>query len=85
MCRLTERGGEYTMQVLYGKGKTPPAWEESGWTKPAPQLPALEIELSDIDAFAQKVACQHYIIAYGDNRNQIRELCYVLGIGYMEI
>ena len=80
MCRLTAIDGEYYMHMVNGFGKTPPKWEEAGWTQPAPQLPGLEIELSDVPAFAEKVMCQHYIIAYGDQRELIEDLCSILGI-----
>ncbi len=80
MCRLTCIDGEYYMHMVNGFGKTPPKWEEAGWTQPAPQLPGLEIELDDVEDFAEKVMCQHYIIAYGDQRALIEELCGILGI-----
>jgi L-fucose isomerase-like protein len=80
MCRLTCVDGEYYMHMVKGNGKTPPKWEEAGWTQPAPQLPGLEIELDDVEAFAQNVMCQHYIIAYGDNTALVEDLCAILGI-----
>ena len=80
MCRLTCIDGEYYMHMVKGFGKTPRKWEEAGWTQPAPQLPGLEIELEDVEDFADKVMCQHYIIAYGDNRELIGDLCAILGI-----
>ncbi|MBQ2719100.1 MAG: hypothetical protein IJF73_03425 [Clostridia bacterium] len=80
MCRLTAIDGEYYMHMVKGFGKTPPKWEEAGWTQPAPQLPGLEIELSDVPDFAEKVMCQHYVIAYGDRRELIGDLCEILGI-----
>ena len=80
MSRLVYKDGEYTMQVILGNGKTPPKWEECGWDQPAPQLSALEIEIGNVEKFADKVACQHYIITYGDNRSKIQSLCSILGI-----
>jgi hypothetical protein len=71
------------MHVILGNGKTPPKWEECGWDQPAPQLSALEIEIPDVENFAQNVACQHYIITYGDNRAKIADLCGMLGIDVM--
>ncbi|MBR6572352.1 MAG: hypothetical protein IKK77_01360 [Clostridia bacterium] len=81
MCRLFYRDGKYYMHLLKGEGKTPPKWEEAGWTQPAPQLPGLEIFLPDVEKFAQNVMCQHYIISYGDNTELIENLCDILGIG----
>lgn len=85
VCRLTWADGRYTMHMLRGNGKTPPKWEECGWDQPAPQLSALEIELADVEAFAEQVACQHYIITYGDQRENIRSLCRILGIDVLEL
>ncbi len=80
MCRLTSCGDQYYMHMVYGEGITPRKWEEAGWTQPAPQLPGLEIKLDDVEDFAQKVMGQHYIIAYGDQRQRVQNLCDILGI-----
>ena len=80
MCRLTAVNGEYYMHLVKGEGITPRKWEEAGWTQPAPQLPGLEILLPDVEDFADKVMCQHYIISYGDNTELITNLCDILGI-----
>ena len=80
MSRLVYKDGKYTMQVILGEGKEPPKWEECGWDAPAPQLSALEIKIGDVEKFADNVACQHYIITYGDNRKKIADLCSILGI-----
>ena len=85
MSRLVYKNGKYLMHVLLGEGRTPPKWEECGWDQPAPQLSALEIGLPDVERFAQNVACQHYIITYGDNRTQLRNLCALLGIEVVEL
>ena len=85
MSRLIFKGGKYTMQIILGDGKTPPKWEECGWDQPAPQLSALNIKIPDVERFAENVACQHYIITYGDNRQAIRNLCAILGIDVLEL
>lgn len=85
MSRLTFKDGKYTMQIIAGEGKTPPKWEECGWDQPAPQLSALEISIPDVERFAENVACQHYIVTYGDNRQAIRNLCAILGIDVLEL
>ncbi len=84
MARLCYIDGKYYMHLLKGEGKRPPKWEECGWTQPAPQLPGLEIFLDDVEKFADNVMCQHYIISYGDNREKIKDLCKILGIGIIE-
>ena len=80
MCRLVYTNGKYYMHMVTGEGKTPPKWEEAGWTQPAPQLPGLQIFMDDVEKFAQNVMCQHYIISYGDNTAIIKDLCAILGI-----
>ena len=85
MSRLTYMNGKYVMQMVLGVGQTPPKWEECGWDQPAPQLSALEIILPSVERFADNVACQHYIITYGDNRAKIKNLCSILGIEVFEM
>ena len=80
MSRLFYDNGKYKMHLVVGEGKTPPKWEEAGWTQPAPQLPGLQIFLPDVEKFAQNVMCQHYIISYGDNTEIIKNLCDILNI-----
>ena len=80
LCRLTSCGDKYYMHMVKGEGVTPRKWEEAGWTQPAPQLPGLEIKLADVEDFAQKVMCQHYIVAYGDQTEKMQNLCRILGI-----
>jgi len=81
LCRLAGRGDHYRMHIITGNAVSPRPWEEAGWEQPAPQLPGLEI-LPDVpvDDFAQKVLGQHYILAYGDQRASLTDLCRLLGI-----
>jgi len=81
LCRLVSSGDRYRMHAVAGEARTPRAWEEAGWAPPAPQLPGLEIALdSPVEEFAQKVLGQHYVLAYGDCRRTIGDLCAVLGV-----
>ena len=81
ICRLASRGDRYRMHIATGEAVTPRRWEEAGWEPPAPQLPSLELVLDgSVDGFAQKVFGQHYIIAYGDHRQQLADFCELLGI-----
>jgi L-fucose isomerase-like protein len=81
LCRLASRGDRYRLHLVTGEAVTPRPWEEAGWSPPAPQLPSLEVILdSPVAEFAQKVLGQHYILAYGDHREQFEELCRLLGI-----
>jgi L-fucose isomerase-like protein len=81
LCRLASRGDLYRLHVLMGEAVSPRPWEEAGWTPPAPQLPSLEVILDGgVDDFAQNVCGQHYILAYGDIRAQLADLCNLLGV-----
>jgi L-fucose isomerase-like protein len=81
LCRLASRGDRYKMHIVTGEAVTPRSWEEAGWDYPAPQLPGLEVVLDEpVPDFAQKVLSQHYIIAYGDHREQLIDLCWLLGV-----
>jgi L-fucose isomerase-like protein len=80
ICRLASRGDRYRMHIATGEAVSPRRWEEAGWEPPAPQLPSLELVLDgNVDGFAQKVFGQHYIIAYGDHRQQLADFCQLLG------
>ena len=80
IARLYNTGDRYFMHFCTGEGRLK-SWEEAGWDYPAPQLPSLEIFLdTEIEAFAQKVAGQHYIIAYGNFSGQLRDFCYLKDI-----
>jgi hypothetical protein len=60
---------------------SPRKWEEAGWAPPAPQLPSLEVVLDgSVDECAQQVLYQHHMLAYGDRRQQLVDLCKLLGI-----
>jgi L-fucose isomerase-like protein len=81
ICRLASRGDRYTIHVVHGEAVPPRPWEEAGWEPPAPQLPSVEfVPDCTMDEFSQRVFGQHYIIAYGDQRQQLADLCKVLGI-----
>ena len=93
LCRLASRGDRYRMHIATGQAVAPRRWEEAGWEPPAPQLPSIEVILDGtvpgtaghaIEAFAQEVLAQHYIIAYGDCRAQLVDLCRLLGIDVIE-
>ncbi|MEA3401319.1 MAG: hypothetical protein U9R79_08790 [Armatimonadota bacterium] len=84
LARLTHTGDHYMMHIVTGEANSPGAWEEAGWTPPAPQLPSLEIVLdSPVEEFIQQVLSQHYIISYGDNTEALRDLCAILGVAVL--
>ncbi|MCD6598245.1 MAG: hypothetical protein J7L04_11185 [Bacteroidales bacterium] len=80
MVRLSNTGSQYTMHICTGEGKLK-SWEEAGWDQPAPQLPSLDIFLDvPVSDFIQKISGQHYIIAYGDHTQTLRDYCYLTDI-----
>ncbi len=80
LARLSNTGDQYTMHICTGEGKLK-SWEEAGWDYPAPQLPSLEIFLdSPVEDFAQNISGQHYIIAYGDHLQAIKDFCFLKDI-----
>ncbi len=81
LCRLAQRRGQYVLHIALGDAKTPRAWEEAGWTPPAPQLPGIEFVLQgDMEEFSQNVMGQHYIVSYGDNTAVLKEFARLSGI-----
>jgi L-fucose isomerase-like protein len=81
LCRLTYTGDRYGLHLATGSARTPQPWEEAGWAPPAPQLPSLEIGLdTPVEPFIQNVLGQHYILAYGDQRGPLSDLCGLLGV-----
>jgi L-arabinose isomerase len=80
LARLSNTGDQYVMHICTGEGKLK-SWEEAGWDYPAPQLPSLEIFLDvPVEDFTQKISGQHYIIAYGDHLQSLKDFCYLKNI-----
>lgn len=81
-ARLFYLNGKYKMHVYTAEAKNPPACNEYGWDDPAPQLPSLEVfpDSCTVEGFAQKVACQHVIVAYGDFVEEIKDFCKLMDI-----
>ncbi len=84
LCRLLTKDGKYFMHLFCGQASQPRRWEESGWEQPAPQLPSLEV-VPDcaMEEFAGKVSSQHIIVAWGDHRDALEQLCQLLGVGVL--
>jgi len=81
-ARMYYMGSKYKMHVYTAEAKNPPAWNEYGWDDPAPQLPSLEVfpDSCTVEEFADKVACQHVILAYGNFVEEIKDFCKLLDI-----
>jgi len=81
-ARLAYMKGKYKMHVYTAEAKEPPAWNEYGWDDPAPQLPSLEVfpDSCTVEEFAQNVACQHVIVAYGNFVEEIKDFCKMMDI-----
>ena len=80
--RLFYINGKYKMHVYTAEAKEPPQWNEYGWDDPAPQLPSLEVfpDSCTVEEFAQNVACQHVIVAYGNYTEAIKDFCRMMDI-----
>jgi len=84
LCRLTYTGDRYSLHLVAGTARAPRPWEEAGWAPPAPQLPSLEITIDGAaEDFVQKALGQHYILSYGDNTEELKDLCGLLDIAVM--
>ena len=80
LARLSNTGDRYTMHMVTGTAK-PRAWEEAGWEQPAPQLPSFEVTLDKpVEDFAENISGQHYIIAFGDHLQLLKDFCYLKNI-----
>jgi L-fucose isomerase-like protein len=84
LCRHLPQNGGYALHIVTGTAVAPRAWEEAGWQQPAPQLPGLEIILdTPVEEFAGKVACQHYILSYGDLTGPLKAFCHLNQIAFI--
>ena len=78
LTRFLPHDQGYAVHAVTGTAVTPRPWEEAGWQQPAPQLPGLEIILdTPVEEFAEKVACQHYILSYGSCISQLKAFCHL--------
>lgn len=81
-ARLFYMDGKYKMHVYTGTAKAPKPWNEYGWDDPAPQLPSLEVfpDSCTVEEFAERVACQHVIVAFGNYMEEIKNFCKLMDI-----
>lgn len=85
VARLGYRGEDYFIHLLRAEGEKPRRWEELGWNPPAPQFPGLELKLGvPVERFVDQVLSQHYLIAYGDHVEAVKDVCKLLGVGVIE-
>lgn len=86
LVRLFRSGDRYGLHVTLADAETPEKWEEAGWAPPAPQLPGLEMKFGyNSDRFLAGVQGQHYIVAYGDITNRLRDFCSITGIDFVMV
>lgn len=75
LARLGVKEGSYIMHVTYGV--TTETELRQGL------FPALEVELKgNIENFIENILSQHYAVAYGDLRNELRDFCSLMNIKY---
>ena len=84
IARIAGKDGGLVLHCAHGQAVTPEKWEEAGWAPPAPQLPSLEVVLDGgSEAFLANVMGQHYIVAYGDWRRDLRDFCAMNGLAFI--
>lgn len=85
LARLGYRGENYFLHVAKAQGERPRRWEELGWNAPAPQFPGLELTLDiPVERFVEKIVSQHYLIAYGDHVDAIKNVAKLLDVQIIE-
>jgi L-fucose isomerase len=81
LARLGARRGRFKLHFAAGQADLPPPFHEVG----CPTYPFMNVALAgDPAAFMQQVPSQHYAIAYGDVRAELRTLCRLLDIEAIE-
>lgn len=77
LARLGARRGRFKLHFAAGQAELPPPFHEVG----CPTYPFVNVALDgDTAAFMQQIPSQHYAIAYGDVRAELRALCQLLDI-----
>jgi L-fucose isomerase len=77
LARLGARRGRFKLHFATGHAGLPPPFHEVG----CPTYPFVNIALNgDIAAFVQNVPGQHYAIAYGNAREELKALCHLLDV-----
>ena len=77
VARLAARGDEYKMHITTGTTVDTFNWHEVN----CPPPPATDVLLDDdLKWFAKNIASNHYGMVYGDVRNELVDLCQMLGV-----
>jgi len=81
LARLTHIEGKYTMHIVTGMAEQPRKWIELGWPFPDNAYPSLEIILDgSVEDFDKALSAQHFGLSYGDCKQELQDLCQLLGI-----
>jgi L-fucose isomerase len=81
MARLGARRGRFKLHFATGQAELPPPFHEVG----CPTYPFVNVAMDDdVAAFMQQVPSQHYAIAYGDVKAELRTLCRLLDVDAIE-
>lgn len=77
LVRLSPYKGGFKMHIAGGEAELPPPFHETG----CPVYPFVNVAMDgDTAAFMQNLGSQHYAIAYGDVRKELKLLCAMMGI-----
>ncbi len=81
LARLAAHKGGFKLHVAGGQAVLPPKFHEIG----CPPYAFFAVRLDgDTDEFMQRLCSQHYAVAYGDVRAELRALCSLLDIVLVE-
>lgn len=77
LARLAAKGDDYKMHLTTGRTERSEPWSEVN----CPPLPGTDVVLDDDPAwFAHTIASNHYAMVFGNVRQELLELCGLLGI-----
>jgi L-fucose isomerase-like protein len=81
LARLAAHRGGFKLHIAGGQAVLPPKFHEVG----CPPYAFFSVRLDgDTDEFMQRLCSQHYAVAYGDVRAELRALCRLLDIVAVE-
>jgi L-fucose isomerase-like protein len=79
LAALAEDGEGYRMHIVTGEARERPQWVEMG--VPLPPWPSVSFYPdSSVRSILDHVLSQHFAVVYGDYAEELKDICYLLGI-----
>ncbi len=79
LCCLAEDAEGYRMHIVSGEGRKPPQWVEMG--VPLPSWPSVKFHTDvPVRRILDHVQSQHFAAVPGDCVEELKDLCFLLGI-----